>query len=58
MNEPRKERTEEEERAELEREIREDARRFILDSIDAGVPGWQIADELGSFFDGDPLDLF
>ena len=55
--EPR-ERTEEEERAALEEEEREDARRFILDSLDAGVPTIQIFDELGSFFDGDPTDLF
>ena len=55
--EPR-ERTEEEERAALEEEELEDARNFILNSLEAGVPTIQIFDELGSFFDGDPTDLF
>lgn len=44
--------------AQLKMEIREDARRFILDSIDAGVPAIQILDELASFYDGDIIDLF
>ena len=41
-----------------EREEREDARRFILDGIDAEVPPMQLLDELASFYDGDPCDLF
>ncbi len=45
-------------RDELRREIREDARRFILDSAIAGVPPVQILDELASFYDGDIMDLF
>ena len=44
-------------RDELRREIREDARRFILDSAIAGVPPVQILDELASFYDGDIMDL-
>lgn len=47
-----------EERAEIDREEREDARRFILDGIDAEVPPMQLLDELASFYDGDPCDLF
>ena len=45
------------ERAELEREEREDARNFIWESVCAGVPAEQILDELTSFFDGDIVDL-
>lgn len=44
--------------AELQNEIEEDARKFILDSIDADVPIEQMLDELASFYDGDPCDLF
>lgn len=47
-----------EERDEIRREEREDARRFILDGIDAEVPPMQLLDELASFYDGDPCDLF
>ena len=43
---------------EEEMEAREDARRFILDSIDAGVDVVTILDDLSSFYDGDPIDLF
>lgn len=46
-----------EERAELEREEREDARDFILSSLDAGRSADEILDELTTFFDGDPTDL-
>ena len=45
------------ERLEREREEREDARNFILDSVCAGVPAEQILDELTTFFDGDIVDL-
>lgn len=41
-----------------EREAREDARQFILDSIDAGVDVATILNDLSSFYDGDPIDLF
>ena len=44
--------------AEEEMEAREDARRFILDSIDAGVDVATILNDLSSFYDGDPIDLF
>lgn len=47
-----------EEREEIRREERKDARRFILDGIEAGVPPMQLLDELASFYDGDPCDLF
>lgn len=43
---------------ELESEVREDARAFIMDGIDAGVSPSQLLDELAGFFDGDPCDLF
>lgn len=36
---------------------REDARRFILDSVYNGVDPVQILDELSTFYDGDPIDL-
>lgn len=42
----------------IQREIEEDARQFILDGIDAEVPTMQLLDELASFYDGDPCDLF
>ena len=47
-----------EEHDEIRREEREDAMRFILDGIDAKVPPMQLLDELASFYDGDPCDLF
>ena len=43
---------------ELREEIREDARRFILDSLEAGAGPFQILDELSGFYDGDIEDLF
>lgn len=43
---------------EEERESREDARRFILDGIDAGEDPVDILNELSSFYDGDIIDLF
>ena len=43
---------------ELREEIREDARRFILDSLEAGAGPFQILDELAGFYDGDIEDLF
>lgn len=46
------------EKMELEEEIREDARQFILDSIDAGVDVPTILNDLSSFYDGDLIDLF
>lgn len=46
------------ERDEIRREERDDARRFILDSIDSGSEPMSILDELGSFYDGDLCDLF
>ena len=46
------------ERDEIRREEREDAMRFILDSIDSGRNPMSILDELGTFYDGDPCDLF
>ena len=42
----------------IQKEIEEDARQFILDGIDAKVPAMQLLDELASFYDGDPCDLF
>ena len=42
----------------IQREIKEDARQFILDGIDAEVPAMQLLEELASFYDGDPCDLF
>lgn len=42
----------------IQQEIEEDARQFILDGIDAEVPTMQLLDELASFYDGDPCDLF
>lgn len=42
----------------IQREIEDDARQFILDGIDAEVPAMQLLDELASFYDGDPCDLF
>ena len=42
----------------LQREINDDARKFMLDGIAAEVPAMQLLDELASFYDGDPCDLF
>lgn len=42
----------------IQQEIEEDARQFILDGIDADVPAMQLLDELASFYDGDPCELF
>lgn len=42
----------------IQKEIEDDARQFILDGIDAEVPTMQLLDELASFYDGDPCDLF
>lgn len=42
----------------IQKETEEDARQFILDGIDAKVPPMQLLDELASFYDGDPCDLF
>ena len=42
----------------IQKEIEEDARQFILDGIEAEVPTMQLLDELASFYDGDPCDLF
>lgn len=42
----------------IQHEIEDDARQFILDGIDAEVPAMQLLDELASFYDGDPCDLF
>ena len=47
-----------EERRQFEEDVREDARKFILDSLDAGAPALQILDDLASFYDGDIVDLF
>ena len=43
---------------EQEREEREDAKRFILEGIDAGEDPVDILNDLSSFFDGDIVDLF
>lgn len=43
---------------EIKREIKDNARQFILDGLDAKVPAMQLLDELASFYDGDPCDLF
>lgn len=42
----------------IQKEIKEGARQFILDGIDAEVPAMQLLDELASFYDGDLFDLF
>lgn len=39
-------------------DLREEARNFIMDGIDAGVDPFTLSDEVGSFYDGDILDLF
>ncbi len=39
------------------REIRDDARRFLLEGAQAGVDPWTLLDELASFYDGDIIDL-
>lgn len=41
-----------------ESEARAEARAFILSAIERGWGAEDILDELTSFFDGDPLDLF
>ena len=53
-NEPNKTNQE----AETEAEARARAREFILDAIDEGRSAEDILDELTSFYDGDPTDLF
>ena len=42
----------------LQREINDDARKFMLDGIAAEVPAMHRLDELASFYDGDPCALF
>lgn len=39
-------------------DLREEARNFIMDGIYAGVDPLTLSDEIGSFYDGDILDLF
>lgn len=39
-------------------DLRDEARNFIMDGIDAGVDPFTLSDEVGSFYDGDILDLF
>lgn len=39
-------------------DLREEARNFIMDGIDAGVDPFTLSDDVGSFYDGDILDLF
>ena len=39
-------------------DLREEARNFIMDWIDAGVDPFTLSDEVGSFYDGDIVDLF
>ena len=41
-----------------ETERRDEARQFILDAIEDGASPFEILDELGTFFDGDPCELF
>ncbi len=41
-----------------EAEARAQARRFILDAIDEGRSPIEILDELTTFYDSDPCDLF
>lgn len=53
-NEPNKTNQE----AETEAEARARAREFILSAIDEGRSAEDILDELTSFYDGDPCDLF
>ena len=43
---------------ETEAEARARAREFILSAIDEGRSAVEILDELTSFYDGDPTDLF
>lgn len=43
---------------EQEREEREDAKRYILENLDAGVDPIDILNDLSSFYDGDIVDLF
>ena len=38
-------------------EIRDDARRFLLEGAQAGVDPWTLLDELTTFYDGDIVDL-
>lgn len=38
--------------------LRDEARNFIMDGIDAGVDTFTLSDEVGSFYDGDIVDLF
>ena len=39
-------------------DLREEARNFIMEGIDARVDPLTLSDEVGSFYDGDILDLF
>lgn len=38
--------------------LRDEARNFIMDGCDAGVDPITLLDEVGSFYDGDIVDLF
>ncbi len=42
----------------IQKEIENDARQFILDGIAGTSASMQLLDELASFYDGDPCDLF
>lgn len=50
--------TEIEQEVETEAEARARARAFVLAAIDEGRSPEDILDELTTFFDGDPTDLF
>lgn len=39
-------------------DLREEARNFIMDGIDARIDPLTLLDEVGSFYDVDILDLF
>ena len=40
----------------FEEEVREDVRKFIMDNLDRSPI--EVLDDLASFYDGDPCDLF
>jgi hypothetical protein len=50
--------TDMEQDVETEAEARARAREFILSAIDEGRSAIEILDELTTFYDGDPCDLF
>lgn len=39
-------------------DLREEARNFIMEGIDARIDHISLLDEVSSFYDGDILDLF